>query len=627
MDSRVRSLSRVLELTIELLNVKDVSLFLKRICESVREFFGFDLVSIAMLDEERGIFTDHATAGYTEAELEEIVRNPWAFTREEILGDMEEENRISKLCYYIPVEKQKHSIDSFVNVRDKEAALKPRKSKDAWHELDLLYFALLNRHGDIIGYMQVDYPRNGLLPSREVIESIELFAGIAAVAVENHKMYKRAQDLLQENDAKTARMYQLFSLIQSVLRVDDLDVVLQKISDALAANFGFRKTSVSLFTEGSDLVTIHALTGYTEEEARVVKASQILKHKILEDLKEEFRVTRTGYFIPGEVQGDGSDFVFIEDRERAKQKRASPDSWHELDLLYFGIYDRGGKMIGYIQPDYPIDGRIPTKETMEAMEAFAAIASIAIENCAMFKDLNRAKDQVKMYLDLLTHDIGNMVNPIDAYLDIVLATTPVTPVQRKYLSSARETTRSIMHLIRNVRRSAEMLERPMVDLVPVNLTKSIQNAAREAVGAFLGKRVNIRVAPTEHDVWVIADDFLEEVLYNLFTNAIKYDQHEEVVIDVDTRPAKLEGKDFVQVRIVDRGIGIPDELKEKIFSVEFRKLAREQSLLSSRVKGAGMGLSIVRSLVERYGGKVWVENRVCDDHTRGSVFNLLLATP
>ncbi len=626
-DKRVQSISRILELTIDLLNVEEIGVFLQRIAESVKDLFGFQLASISMLDEQKGLFTDHAMAGYTQAEIEEIAANQWAFESDQILSDMTEGNRVSRLCYYVPAERQGGELQQYVAIRDKEAALRPRPSPDAWHELDLLYFALLNRRGDIIGYLQVDYPLDGRIPSKETIEGIELFAGIAAVGIENYKMYKRAHDLLQENEAKTARMFELLGLIQSVLRIDDLDTVLQKVSDAMALTFGFRKTGVSLFSEDTDKVTVHSLTGYTDEEEKVILTSAILKHKVLEDFKEEFRVTRTGYYIPGEVQGNGSGFVFIEDKSRAVAKRESPDSWHELDLLYFGMYDRAGRMLGYIQLDYPRDGKIPTKEVMEAMEAFAAIASIAIENSSMYEDLESAKDQVRMYLDLITHDVGNMVNPIDAYLEVVLGTTNLTPVQFKYLSSARETTRNIMHLIRNVRRSAQMLEKAEMELVPTNLTKAIEQAANEAKGAFLGKKVNIRVAHTEHDIWVVADSFLGEVLYNLFTNSIKYDDHEEVVIDVETKPAELEGKSYENIRIVDRGIGIPDDLKEKVFSREFRKLARAERPLAQKSRGAGMGLSIVKSLVERYGGRIWVENRVYDDHTRGSVFSLLLPKP
>jgi signal transduction histidine kinase/uncharacterized protein YigA (DUF484 family) len=620
----MRSLSRTFELTIELLHVEDIATFLKRIAESVREIFGFQTVSISILDDEKGIFTDHAMAGYTPEQETEIRKNKDAFSKEEILSDFRDDCKVSKIAYFIPAEKQKSPLSDFVAVRDREAAARPRSSPDAWHELDLLYFALLDRRGDLIGYMQVDYPANGKIPSIQTVEELELFAGVAAVGVENSRMYRRTLDLLQENEVKTSRTLRLLELIQSVLRIDDLDVVLQKVADAMASTFGFRKAGVSMFTEGSDKVTVHSLSGYSPEEERVVRQSIIWKEKVLEDFKEEFRITRTGYFIPGETQGNGSGFVFIESPDMARSGRKTPDSWHELDLLYFGMYDREGRMLGYIQLDYPIDGKIPTKETMESMEAFASIATIAIENSAMFKEMNEAQDQVRMYLDLLTHDVGNLVNPVNAYLEIVLGTSPLTPTQYKYLSSALEASRSMLHIIRNVRRSAQLLETKGVELVPTNLTKALHQAAGEAKNAFLGKKVSVRLNIPEHDLWVVADNFLEEVIYNLLTNSIKYDDHEEVVIDVEARPVELEHRNYVNVRVIDRGVGIPDDLKDKVFSREFRKLVRPTT---QKPKGAGMGLSIVKALMTRYGGKIWVENRVYDDYTRGSVFNLLLQRP
>ena len=541
-DTRLRSLSRIYELTSELLHVEQMDVFLTSIAKAVSDIFGFDRVSISILDDERGIFTDHAFAGYSEEQKQEILSNPSAFSRDEILQAFRADCRISRIAYYIPVEKQTSAVNGFVAIRDRAAAVQERKSSNSWHELDLMYFALQNRMAELIGYLQVDYPKDGKIPSLQTVQEIELFANIAAVGVENLNMFKRAQDLLEENELRTNRMLELFELIRSVMRVDDLDVVLQKVSDVMASTFGFRKTGVSIFTEGSNRVTVHSLTGYSPEEEDAVRRSNIMKDKVLEDFREEFRVTRTGFFIPGERQGSGSSFVFLETPSKAIVPRASVDSWHELDLLYFAMYDRDGKMLGYIQLDYPKDGKIPTRETMESMEAFSSIATIAVENSTMFTRVEESKNQVRMYLDLLTHDVGNLVNPINAYLEVVMGTTQLSQVQSKYLSSAQESARSISHLIRNVRRSSQMLEAPVAELVPVNLTKSIKQTAAESKTAFLSKKIDIRLSLPEQDVWVMADSFLDEVMYNLLTNAIKYDEHEEIVVDVDYTPVEFEGR-------------------------------------------------------------------------------------
>ena len=619
----MRTLSSIFDLTAELLHVEDISALLKRIAESVKVQFGFERVSISILDEDREIFTDHAMAGYPPEAEEEIRASPEAFTVDDVLVDFRPDCKISRIAYYIPVEKQT-ALDTFVGIRDKEAAKASRKSPDSWHDMDLLYFALYNRRGTMIGFLQVDYPTDGKIPSGETVAEIELFATIAAVGIENSGIYKRSLAVLQENEVKTERLVRILELIQSVMRVEDLDIVLQKISDAMARTFGFRKTSVSMFSENSNRVVIHALTGYTKDEEEAIRRSDILKEKILEDLKEEYRLTHTGYFIPGETQGNGSSFVFVENPEKVHETRRTPDSWHELDLVYFIMHDREGEVLGVIQVDYPLDGKVPTKETMGAMEAFANIATIAVENSTVFKNMDRTKGEVRMYLDLLTHDIGNLVNPVNAYLEMVMATTTLTPVQHKYISSALEASRNMTHLIRNVRRSAQLLELDRAELVPVSLSRALRQSTADSRNAFLGKKVDIRLNLPGQDIWVVADDFLDEVLYNVFTNSIKYDEHDEIVIDVETKMVELEMRDYAEIRVIDRGVGIPDDMKDKIFSREHRNLVKQDRSPHSKPKGAGMGLSIVKSLLDRYGGRIWVENRIPDDFTRGSVFIVLL---
>ena len=597
-ETRVRSLARIFELTSELLHPEYIDALLKRICESVREIFGFDLVGISILDESRGVFALKAFAGYTAEEERELMQSEMLFEKETVLRDFVDECKIGNITYYVPVEKKRAAPEEFVLVRHPEAARMPRAAPGSWHELDLLYFALYNRKDEFIGYLQVDYPADGKVPDARTVEEIELFASLATVGIENSTMFRQMQRLVEENETKTNRTMRLLSLIRSVLRVDDLDIVLQKVSDTMSETFGFRKTSVSMFSKNSPRVTIHSMTGYTEEEENIVRNSTILKDVVLADFKEEFRVTRTGYFVPGESQGDGSSFVFIESPERVIEPRKSPDSWHELDLVCFAMYDRNGTMLGYIQLDYPVDGKIPTKETMEAMEAFSSIATIAVENSKMYEDLDVAKTQVSMYLDILTHDVGNLVNPVNAYLEILMATTQLNPVQYKYMSSAQEAAKSIIHLLRNVRRSAQMLESTGIELVPVNLSKSIRQTASDARSAYLGKTIEIRQSLPPQDQWVMADSLMDEIFYNLLTNAIKYDEHEEVAVDISVEAIEIDGKKVARIKISDHGIGIPDEHKDKVFSREFKKIMKSERSAVQKPRVAGLGLPLVKSLVD-----------------------------
>jgi signal transduction histidine kinase len=78
----------------------------------------------------------------------------------------------------------------------------------------------------------------------------------------------------------------------------------------------------------------------------------------------------------------------------------------------------------------------------------------------------------------------------------------------------------------------------------------------------------------------------------------------------------IKDKTYCKVSVEDDGPGIPDDLKPKLFS-RFRRGPTKAS-------GKGLGLYLVKNLVEGYGGEVSVEDRVAGDHTKGSRFVITL---
>jgi PAS domain S-box-containing protein len=96
---------------------------------------------------------------------------------------------------------------------------------------------------------------------------------------------------------------------------------------------------------------------------------------------------------------------------------------------------------------------------------------------------------------------------------------------------------------------------------------------------------------------------VQEVIQNLVENAIKFNDNKEKRVEISARP--LKGEKFIRVEIKDNGPGIPSEEREKIFD----KFYQIEETFTGQVEGAGLGLAVVKQVVEAHGGKVGVESR------------------
>lgn len=137
-----------------------------------------------------------------------------------------------------------------------------------------------------------------------------------------------------------------------------------------------------------------------------------------------------------------------------------------------------------------------------------------------------------------------------------------------------------------------------LNVEPVNLNEIIRDvAARSTLNApahHVSLRIDESLPPIPGD-----RDKLTQVLANLVSNAVKYSPAGGEIILSSVR----EG-DLARVRVRDHGMGIPPEALEKVFD----RFSRVESGASHYIQGTGLGLPIVRQLVQMHGGRAWVES-------------------
>ncbi|MGV9173981.1 MAG: sensor histidine kinase, partial [Promethearchaeia archaeon] len=130
------------------------------------------------------------------------------------------------------------------------------------------------------------------------------------------------------------------------------------------------------------------------------------------------------------------------------------------------------------------------------------------------------------------------------------------------------------------------------------------------------RELDIQIKSSEEHIYVCANELLEEVFENLISNAIIHNEDISLKILIKITRKVLDGQNFIQMEFIDNGKGIPDGRKETLLNED---LAFKES-----VKGMGLGLSLVKKIVDIFNGKIRIEDRVQGDHTKGCKVILLL---
>ena len=213
------------------------------------------------------------------------------------------------------------------------------------------------------------------------------------------------------------------------------------------------------------------------------------------------------------------------------------------------------------------------------------------------------RDNLEILNKMVRHDIRNDLQIVTAYAEMIKteidADTPAQTYIEKILSSAR----NAVDLTETARNVATVLLQDESDFTSIHLRQAIINEVTDVRNSFADAVVTIE-GEIPH-VMVRADTMLSSVFRNLLKNAIQHNNNAtpEVAISVTTTD------EAVSVEIRDNGPGIPDEHKEAIFNEGKKGLESD---------GTGLGLYLVETLTERYGGTVTVS----DNDPVGSVFTV-----
>ncbi|MCM1193499.1 MAG: ATP-binding protein [Butyrivibrio sp.] len=212
----------------------------------------------------------------------------------------------------------------------------------------------------------------------------------------------------------------------------------------------------------------------------------------------------------------------------------------------------------------------------------------------MASQIAGTEDDQKKFVANVSHDFRSPLTSIRGYLEAMLDGTIPSEAYEKYLTIVLNETERLTKLtnslltLNNLNTKGMLLERADFDINPV-----IRNTAASFEGTCLKKNIAIELVLTGDEMFINADMAkIQQVLYNLIDNAIKFSHHDSVIrVETSLKKNKL----FVSVK--DTGIGIPKDDLKQIWDRFYKSdLSRGRDK-----KGTGLGLSIVKEIISCHG--------------------------
>lgn len=263
-----------------------------------------------------------------------------------------------------------------------------------------------------------------------------------------------------------------------------------------------------------------------------------------------------------------------------------------------------------------------TAETVEILETFASQSALALLNARLFRELEERSAELEVasrhkseFLASMSHELRTPLNAVLGFSEVLLEQMfgEINERQEEYLRDIHGSGKHLLELLNEIL-DLSKVEAGQMDLgyTTFELAPMLDHAAsmlRERAGL---KAIDIVVEADDGVGRVEADELrLKQVVINLLTNAVKFTGDGGSVVMRATRSSS----EVVTITVVDTGIGVPPEDRERIFE-SFQQGGRG----ASREEGTGLGLTLSRRLVELLGGRMWLESEVGVGSTFGFSF-------
>jgi len=234
------------------------------------------------------------------------------------------------------------------------------------------------------------------------------------------------------------------------------------------------------------------------------------------------------------------------------------------------------------------------------------------------KKYRESFNRAEFYKDLFAHDMNNILQNLKSSAELLriwFYDPDKSEKLTELISIIKEQIERGASLILNVRKLSN-IEDERIDEKVIDLINPLNSTITQIKHRFLDRNIEITFSPTLDKCHINAGELLIDAFENILINGIMHNESDMIKLEVRLSNVEEEGEKFIKIEFLDNGIGIMDEIKELIFNRAYKK--------EKATSGMGIGLSLVKKIINSYHGKIWVENRVKDDYSQGCNFIIML---
>ena len=405
------------------------------------------------------------------------------------------------------------------------------------------------------------------------------------------KSEKRAGEFLKETQQRNKEITALFEGSRTILEFLDFTTTARKLFKSCKEITGANGGYVALLSEsGEELEVLILDPGGAELQygKELPMPLRGLRYEVLSKMKPVFE----------------NDFLHSEWR------KLMPPDHIDVNNVLFAPLIINQEAVGLMalvnkSSDFSVDDA-------RIVSAFAELASLSLHNANMFDQLISAKEKAEMsdrlksaFLANMSHEIRTPMNSIIGFSDLLTQKGFSEEKKEKFSHMIKNSGEQLMHLINDIIDTSKIESNQLEinkQLFEVNTFMdeiySIHSLAlANANNTHL--KIKLKIPVDSEDVLINTDSHrLKQIFNNLIVNAIKFTDSGSIEIGYKS----LKEENSLEFYVKDTGIGIPENQQKKIFE-RFIQVENQKE-----TRGAGLGLTITKGLVELLGGKIRLES-------------------